>query len=55
MNSDLENVVRQALANTRATGRDHWAQIEEAVRMIGQVRCDLTRSEALTVVEVFRQ
>ena len=55
MNSDLENVVRQALAGARAAGCDHWTQIEEAVRVISQVRCDLTRSEALAAVEVFRQ
>ena len=55
MNSDLENVVRQALDSAKATGRDHWDQIEEAWRVVGHVRCDLTRSEALAVVEVFLQ
>jgi hypothetical protein len=50
MNSDLENVVRQTLANARAAGQDHWTQIQEAARMIAEVRCDITESEALAMV-----
>ena len=55
LNRDLENVVRQALADARAAGRDHWTQIEEAVRVIGHIRCDLTSSEAMAIVEDIRQ
>ena len=54
MNNDLENVIRQALANARAAGFDQWAQIEEAVRMVRRVRCDMTASEALSAVNAFR-
>ncbi len=50
MNSDLENVVIQALANARAAGRNHWTQIKEATRVIGEVRRDITESEALAMV-----
>ncbi len=53
MNNGLESVIRQALATAKASGRDQWAQIEEAVQMIQLVRCDLTRSEALAAVDSF--
>ncbi len=55
MNNGLESVIRQALATAKVSGRDQWAQIEDAVRMIRLVRCDLTRSEALAAVESFGQ
>ncbi len=32
MDAGLENVIRQALEDARAAGRDHLAQTEEAVR-----------------------
>ncbi len=50
MDSDLENVVCQTLANARVAGRDHWTQIKEAARMIGKIRRDITESEALVMV-----
>ena len=50
MDSDLENVVCQTLANARAAGRDHWTQIKEAARMIGEIRRDITEAEALALV-----
>ncbi len=53
MNNGLESVICQALANAKASGRDQWAQIEEAVQMIQLVRCDLTRSEALAAIDSF--
>lgn len=49
MDADLENIVSQTLANTRAAGRDHWTQIKEAARMIGEVRHDITELEALAI------
>ncbi len=55
MNHDLENVVHQALANAQATGRDYVAQTGEAVRVVCQVRPDITASEALMAVESMRQ
>ena len=32
MDAGLENVIRQALEDARAAGRDHVTQMEEAVR-----------------------
>ncbi len=55
MNHDRENVIRQALANAQAAGRDYVAQTEEAIRVVRQIRPDLTASEALMAVESMRQ
>ncbi len=55
MNHDLENVIRQALANAQAAGRDYVAQTGEAVRVVCQVRPDMTASEALITVESMRR
>ena len=38
MDPGLENVIRQALAHARATGKDHLTQTEEAVRDVLKVR-----------------
>jgi hypothetical protein len=50
MDRDLENVIRQALADSRGAGRDLLAQTEHAVRAIHRVRPDMTAPEALAVV-----
>jgi hypothetical protein len=50
MDGDHENIVCQTLANARAAGRNHWTQIKEATRVIGEVRRDITESEALAMV-----
>ncbi len=50
MDPDLENVIRQALADARSAGRDHLGQTELAVQMVMQARPDLTASEALAAV-----
>ncbi len=55
MNRDLENVVRQALANAQAAGRDYLVQTGEAVRTVRQIRRGMTASEALMAVESIRQ
>jgi hypothetical protein len=55
MDPDLENVIRQALADAKAVGRDHIGQTEEAVRAVLQARPDMTASEALTAVNLVRQ
>ncbi len=52
---DLENVIRQALKDAEATGRDHLGQTEEAVRVVLQVRPDMTASDALTAVNLARR
>ena len=55
MDPDLETVIRQALDDARAAGKDHLTQTEEAVRAVLKVRPDMTASEALTAVEVVRK
>ena len=55
MDPDLENVIRQALADAQAAGRDHLAQTETAVRAVLQVRPDMTASEALAAVAMVQR
>ena len=55
MDPDLENVIRQALADAKAAGKDYLSQIEKAVRTVQQVRSDMTASDALTAVNMIRQ
>ncbi len=55
MDSDLENVIRQALADAEAAGRDRVAQTEQAVRAVLQARPDMTASDALTAVNLARR
>ena len=55
MDPDLKNVIRQALADAEAAGRDHIAQIEQAVRAVLQARPDMTASDALTAVNLARR
>ncbi len=50
MNRDLENVIRQALADAQAAGRDDLAQTELAVRAVRQEWSGMTFSVALTAV-----
>ena len=52
MDPDLENVIRQALADAQAAGRDHLAQTELAVRAVQRARPDMTASDALTAVNL---
>ena len=55
MDADLETVIRQALADARAAGRDHLTQTELAVRAVLKARPDMTASEALTAAELVRR
>ena len=52
MDPDLENVIRQALADAQAAGKDHLSQTEEAVRTVRRARPDMTASDALTAVNL---
>ena len=47
MDAGLENVIRRALEDARAAGRDYITQTEEAVRAGHEARPDLTASEVL--------
>ncbi len=55
MDPDLENVLRQALADAEAAGRDRVAQTEQAVSVVLQARPDMTASDALTAVNLARR
>ncbi len=55
MDPDLENVIRQALADAEAAGKDYLGQTEEAVRAVLQARPDMTASDALTAVNLVRR
>ena len=55
MDPDLDTVIRQALADARAAGKDYFTETREAVRAVQKVRPDMTASEALTAVEVVRR
>ncbi len=54
MDRDLENVIRQAIADAQTAGRDYPAQTELAVRAVRQVRPYMTASDALTAVNMAR-
>jgi hypothetical protein len=55
MDQSLERIIRRALADARAAGRDHITQTEEAVRAGHEARPDLTASEVLAQVRRFQQ
>ncbi len=52
MDPDLENVIRQALGDALAAGRDHLSQTELAVQAVQRVRPDMTASDALAAVNL---
>ncbi len=49
---DLENVIRQALGDALAAGKDHLSQTELAVRAVQRARPDMTASDALAAVNL---
>ncbi len=55
MDKSLENIIRRALEDARAAGRDHLTQTEEAVRAVCQARPDMTASDALAAVQLVRR
>ena len=54
MDPDLENVIRQALGDALAVGRDHTGQTELAIEAVQRVRPDMTASDALAAVNLVR-
>ncbi len=54
MDPDLENVIRQALTDAKAAGKDHLSQTELAVRAVQRARPDMTASDALAAVNLVR-
>ncbi len=55
MDPDLENVIRQALEDALAAGKDHLSQTEFAVRAVQRARPDMTASDALAAVNLMRR
>jgi hypothetical protein len=55
MDPDLENVIRQALWDAQAAGKDHISQIELAVQTVQRARPDMTASDALAAVNLVRR
>ncbi len=45
MDPDLDNVIRQALGDAQAAGKDYLTQTEEAVRAARQARLDMAASQ----------
>ncbi len=55
MDPDLENVIRQALEDAQAAGKDHMNQTWLAVQAAQRTRPDMTASEALAAVNLVRR
>ncbi len=55
MDPDLENVIRQALEDAQAAGKNHISQTMLAVRAVQQARPDMTASDALAAVNLVRR
>ena len=55
MDPDLERVIRQALGDALAVGRDHTGQTELAIEAVQRARPDMTASDALAAVNLVRR
>ena len=55
MDPDLANIIRQALADAKAAGKDYLSQTEEAVRAVQRARGGRTASDALVAGNVARR
>ncbi len=55
MDPNLENVIRQALADAQAAGRDDMGQTVLAVQTVQQARPDMTAADALAAVNLVRR
>jgi hypothetical protein len=55
MDSDLENIIRQALVIAKTAGKDHVVQTVIAVQAVQQARPDVTAADALAVVNRMRR
>ncbi len=52
MDTDLENVIRQAPVVAKAAGRDDMGQTMLAVQAVQQARPDMTAADALAAVNL---
>ena len=55
MYPDLERVIRQALEDALAVGRDHTGQTELAIEAVQRARPDMTAAAALAAVNLMQQ
>ncbi len=55
MDKSIERIIRRALEDARAKGRDHPTQTELAVRAVCQARPDMTASDALAAVHLVQR
>ncbi len=55
MDPDLKNIIRQALGDALAAGRDQLSQTELAVRAVQRARPDMTASDALAAVSLMQR
>ncbi len=55
MDLDLERVIRQALGDTLAVGRDHTGQTELAIEAVQRARPDMTVSDAMAAVNLVQR
>lgn len=51
---DLENVIRQAIADAWSEGEDYTGQTGRAVTLVHAARPDMTSSDALHLVKLWR-
>ena len=51
MDEDLANIIRRALDEAKATGRDDTGQTEHAVRKVRELRPDMTAMDALNAIK----
>ncbi len=54
MDEDLANIIRQALDEAKAAGRDHTGQTERAVRRVRELRPDMTATDTLNAINLVR-
>ncbi len=54
MDEDLANIIRKALDEAKATGRDDTGQTEQAVRKVRELRPDMTATDALNAINLVR-
>ncbi len=55
MDPDLERVIRQALGDALAAGKDHMGQTVLAVQAVQRARPDMTTFDALAAVNLVRR
>ena len=54
MDEDLANIIRKALDEAKATGRDDTGQTEHAVRKVRELRPDMTDMDVRNAINLVR-